>query len=134
MRNLFSPRRRDVFLAAEDGEDSAAGPSQRTFSAESSAEAIAERSRRLATRTKNKTERSVHRRSQESKKKFSSRKHVLEVLHAHARYLGLIFALPLFCAALCTHTKRVTPDTCAARPIRAHGAWSGARHHTHAYS
>ena len=55
------------FLATEDGEDSAAGPSQRMCLAESSAEASAERSRRLVTLTKNKTKRLVHRRSQESK-------------------------------------------------------------------
>ena len=69
-----------LFLATEDGEDSTAGSSQRTYLAESSAEASAERSRRLATLTRNKTKRSVHRRSQESKKKFNSRKHVLEIL------------------------------------------------------
>ena len=57
--------------SGEDGEaeDSAAGPSQRTYLAESSAERSAECSRRLATLTKNKTKRSVHRRSQESKKR-----------------------------------------------------------------
>ena len=48
---------RVFFLATEDGEDSAAGPSQHTYLAESSAEASAERSRRLATLTKNKTKR-----------------------------------------------------------------------------
>ena len=62
------------FLVTEDGEDSAAGPSQCTYLVESSAEASAEHSRRLATlMTKNKTKtlgkRSVHRRSQESKKR-----------------------------------------------------------------
>ena len=45
------------FLVTEDGEDSAPGPSQRTYLAESSAEASA------------KTKRSVHHRSQESKKR-----------------------------------------------------------------
>ena len=53
----------------EDREDSAAGPSQRTYLAESSAETSAERSRRLATVTKKKAKRSVDRRSQESKKR-----------------------------------------------------------------
>ena len=62
-------RRRDDILATEEGEDSAAGPLQRMYLAESGAEASAERSRRLATLTKNKTKRSVHRRSPESKKK-----------------------------------------------------------------
>ena len=56
------------FLAMEDGEDSAAGPLQRTYLAESSAELSAERSRRLATLTKNKTKRSVHHRSQEQER------------------------------------------------------------------
>ena len=59
----------DVFWATEDREDSAAGPSQRTYLAESSAEASAERSRQLATLTNNKIKRSVHGRSQESKKR-----------------------------------------------------------------
>ena len=57
------------YLATEDGEDSAAGFSQCTDLAESSAEGSAERSRRLATLTKKKTKRSVHRRSQESEKR-----------------------------------------------------------------
>ena len=60
------------FLATKDGEDSAVGPSQRTYLAESSAEASAERSRRLATLTKNKTKRSVHCRSKERKKRTKS--------------------------------------------------------------
>ena len=43
-------RRRDyIFLVTEDGEDSAAGPLPRTYLAESSAEASAECSQRLAT-------------------------------------------------------------------------------------
>ena len=62
-----------------------AGPSQRTYLAESSVETSAERTRRLATLTKKKAKSSVHRRSQESKnrtkKKFTGRKHVLESLH-----------------------------------------------------
>ena len=68
----------------EDVEDSAAGPSQSTYLAESSAETSAERRRRLATLTMKKAKRSVHRRGQESKKRtteFKSRKHVLESLH-----------------------------------------------------
>ena len=52
----------------EDGKDSAAGPLQRTYLAESSAEVSAERSRRLETLTKNKTKRSVHHRSQEQER------------------------------------------------------------------
>ena len=75
----ITQRRRS--LRQEDWEDSAIGPSQCTYLAESSAEARAERSRRLATLIKNKTKRSVHRRSQENKKKFNSRKDVLEILH-----------------------------------------------------
>ena len=42
------------FLVMEDGEDSAASPSQRTYLAESSAETSAERSRRLATQQRKK--------------------------------------------------------------------------------
>ena len=57
------------FLAMEDGEDCAARPLQCTYLAKSSAEASAERSRQLATLTKNKTKRSVHHRSQDSKKR-----------------------------------------------------------------
>ena len=80
----ITQRRR--FLAMEDGEDCAAGPLQHTYLAKLSAEVSAERSRRLATLTKNKTKRSVHHRSQESKrtriKEFNSRKHILEILHS----------------------------------------------------
>ena len=62
----MSSCRDDVFL--EDREDSAAGPLQRMYLAESSAEVSAERSQRLATLTKNKTKRSVHHRSQEQER------------------------------------------------------------------
>ena len=70
--HVHSRRRDEVFL--EDGKDSVARPLQRTYLVESSAEASAKRSQRLATLTKNKAKRSVHHRSQE----FNSRKHVLE--------------------------------------------------------
>ena len=60
---------RHLFLPMEDGEDSAAGPLQHTHLTESSAETSAEHSRRLATLTKNKTKRSVHHKSKESKKR-----------------------------------------------------------------
>ena len=64
---------RGFFLAMEDGEDKgedgAVEPLQRTYLVESSAEASAEHSRQLVTLTKNKTKRSVHGRSQESKKR-----------------------------------------------------------------
>ena len=52
-------RRRDDVFGDGGREDSAAGPSQHTYLAESSAEASTERSRRLATLTK----RSVHSRA-----------------------------------------------------------------------
>ena len=52
-------RRRDDVFGDGGREDSAAGPSQRTYLAESSAEANTERSRRLATLTK----RSIHSRA-----------------------------------------------------------------------
>ena len=58
----------DVFLAMGDREDSMAGPSQRTYLRESSLETSAELKQQLATLTKE-TKRSVHRRSQESKKR-----------------------------------------------------------------
>ena len=77
------------FLTSEDKEDSVAGPSQRTYLAESSAEASAERSRPLVTLTKNKTKRA--RREQE----LNSRNHVLEILHKPS-----IVTLPLFCIVL----------------------------------
>ena len=66
MHYMMSGRR---FLATEDRENSTAGPSQRTYLAESGEEASAECSRQLATLTKNKTKRPVHHRSQESKKR-----------------------------------------------------------------
>ena len=76
-RNRASLKREDVdgrwswggqhFLPMEVREDSTAGPWQRTYLVESSAETSDECSQRLVTRTK-KAKRSVHRRSQESKK------------------------------------------------------------------
>ena len=73
------------FLVMEDRGDNTAGPSQCTYLAESSAETSAECSRWLATLTKKKAKRSVHRRSQESKKRTrkssTGRKHVLEIVH-----------------------------------------------------
>ena len=109
---------RRCFLATEDGEDSVAGPLQHTYLVESSAEASAEHSRRLATLTKRKIKRSVHRRSQESKNRTRKSSTVESTYWRFftARYLGSLFTLPLFCIALWTPTKRETPDTCAARP------------------
>ena len=72
------------FLATEDGEDSAAGLSQRTYLAESSAEVSAEHSRRLATPTKKKKQRgqsTVEAKRARREQEFNSRKHVLEILH-----------------------------------------------------
>ena len=125
------------FLATEDGagEDSAAGPLQHTYLTESSAEASAECSRQLATLTKNNQ---VHHRSQESKKKSQESKkktkksstientYILEILHKPGIYscFVLLFGLPL-------NEQRLTPAPCAPS---GHCAWSGARHHTHAYS
>ena len=48
-RSLLGGGRGRRLLAMEDGEDSAAGPLQRTYLAESSAETSTERSQRLAT-------------------------------------------------------------------------------------
>ena len=77
----------------EDREDSAAGPLQRMYLAESSAEASAERSQWLATLTKNKTKRSVHRRSQESKKRTRKSS---TVKSTYSRFfIGQVFRLTL---------------------------------------
>ena len=65
------------FLAIENGEDSAAGPLQRTYLAELSAETSAGRSRRVPTlRNLNMQWSQVHRRSQESvqERRFKSEK------------------------------------------------------------
>ena len=88
------------FLATEDGEDSAAGPSQRTYLAESSAEASAERSQQLATLTKNKTNSLVHRRSQESKKRTrkSSTVESTGILHKSGIRLALHVTVVLYCS------------------------------------
>ena len=72
----------DVGMATEDGEDSTAGPSQRTYLAESNAEASAEHSRWLVTLTKKKKKkRGQSTIEAKNKKEFNSRKHVLEILH-----------------------------------------------------
>ena len=66
-------------MVMEDGEDSAAGASQCTYLAESSAEMSAECSRQLATLTKKKAEVSPPwkpREQEENKKEFKSRKHI----------------------------------------------------------
>ena len=67
-------------MATEDGEDSTAGPSQRTYLAESNAEASAEHSRWLVTLAKKK-KRGQSTIEAKNKKEFNSRKHVLEILH-----------------------------------------------------
>ena len=82
------------FLAMEDWEDSAAGPLQRTYFAESSAETSAQRSRRLATLTKQKAKRSVHRRSQESKKRTAKSSKV-ESTYWKVSTSQIFFWLPL---------------------------------------
>ena len=91
------------FLVTEDGKDSAAGPSQRTYLAESSAEVSAEHSRQLATLTKNnKTKRSVHHRSRESKKR-TRKSSIVESMYWRfftARYfrLTLHVTVVLYCS------------------------------------
>ena len=125
------------FLATEDGEDSAAGPSQRRYLVESSAEASAKRSRRLVTLTKNKTKRPVNHRSQESKKR--TRKCSIVQSTYWRFFTSQVFGLTLhvkYCCfvllfGLLLNKQCLTP---APRAPSAHGAWSGARHHTHAYS
>ena len=61
----------------EDGTVWLGIPTVRIWSAETSAQFT----RWLATLTKTKAKTSVHRGSQESKKEFKSRKHILESLH-----------------------------------------------------
>ena len=99
----------------EDGEDSAAGPLQRMYLAESSAEASAERSQWL---TKNKTKRSVHRRSQESKKRTRKSSTVestyCRFFTSQVFRLTLHVTVVLYCSL--DSTKRAMPDTFAARP------------------
>ena len=90
-----------TFLAMEDGEDCAAGPLQRTYLAKSSAGASAECGRRLATLTKNKTKRSVHRRSQESEKR-TRKSSTAESTYWRFFTSCSLFTLPLFCTALWT--------------------------------
>ena len=68
-----------MFLAMEDGEDSAAGPLKHTYLAESSAETSAECSRRLETlRDKEVSPPYKPREQEENKNEFKRRKHVLE--------------------------------------------------------
>ena len=93
---------RDDFFGDEDGENSAAGPLQCTYLAESSAEASAECSRWLATLTKNKTKISVHHRSQESKER-TRKSSTVEITYWSfftARYfrLTLHFTVVLCCS------------------------------------
>ena len=78
---ISTRRHRDDVFGDGGRENSAAGPSQRTYLAESSAEANAERSRQLATLTKKKQRGQSTVEQEEKKKEFSSRKHVLEILH-----------------------------------------------------
>ena len=108
----------------EDGKDSAAGPSQRTYLAESSAEAGDERSRWLATVTKKKAKRSVHRRSQERKKRTTKSSKVESTYwRVSASHAGIVLLAPTKPSSV-SIAPRALP-ACAMR---------GARHHTHAYS
>ena len=109
---------RRCFLVMEDTEDSAAGPSQHPYLAESNAETSAEHSRRLSSLRKVAKE-SVHCRSQESKKRTSSSKvesiywrtftsHVLA--HSSCYYCFVrFFGLPL-------NKQHTTSDTCSVCP------------------
>ena len=90
------------FLAMEDGEDSAAGPLQCTYLAESSAETSAEGNQRLATLRKRKqrcrstvVETKRARREQERVQKC---KHVLEILHKPGIRLNPHITIVLYCS------------------------------------
>ena len=104
------------FLTTEDGEDSAAGSSQRTCFVESSTELI----QRLATLRKRKqrsqcTKEAKSKRAKENKKNFKGRKHVVESLHKQ----GINYA------RFHVRFNRSPSDALARR---------GVRHHAHAYS
>ena len=66
-----------------DGEDSAAGPLQRTYFAESNAKTSAERSRQLPTlrKKKQRSQSTVDAKRATEEQEFKSRKHVLDILH-----------------------------------------------------
>ena len=126
----------------EDGKDSAAGPSQCRYLAESSAETSSECSRRLPT-FRRQMKRLVHRRSQERKKitrKSSNVKaHIGE--SSQARLIGSLFMVPLLCSVFLGgshYTSNAQFLTCAlcAPPACAMcmdiGTWC-TRHHTHVY-
>ena len=78
-KSRLEDREERRFLTVEDGEDSAAGPPQRTCFVESSAE----RSRWLATLRKNKqrSQCTKAKRANENKRNCKGRKHVVESLH-----------------------------------------------------
>ena len=112
------------FLATEEGEDSAAGPLQCMYLAESGAEASAEHSQRLATLTKNKTNRSVHHRSQESKKR-TRKNSTVESTYLRF-YISQVFRLTLGCyrcfvllVGLLLNEQHLKPAPCTPS---AHGA------------
>ena len=100
----------------EDREDSAAGPSQRTYLEELSTETSAERSRRLATLTKKKAKRSVHRGSQESKKRTRKSSKVESTYCRVLTSQVLLFWLPL-------NQQCTISDNCSARPTCIRDAW-----------
>ena len=97
------------FSAMEDEEDSVAGPSQRTYLAESSAETSAECSLWLATLTKKKAKRWDHCRSQESKKRTTKSSKVESTFWRVSTSQVLFFWLPL-------NQQCKISDNCSAHP------------------
>ena len=120
------------FLAMKNGEDSAAGPLQRTHLAELSAETSAGRSQRVPTLRKISSEVSstVRERARTSLK---VRKHVLEILHKPG--LGSLSTLQLFCTVFwLPRNQQPTISTPCAPPQRdahRHGTWRGASYIIH---
>ena len=107
------------FLAMEGG-DSAAGPLQCTDLVESSVEMSNEHSQQLVTLTKKKAKRSVHRTSQENKKK--TRKSSKEESTYWRVFTSQVLLAP-------------TNQQCGV-PRNTHrhtGTWHSTRYHTHAY-
>ena len=114
------------FLATEEGEDSVAGPSQRTYFAEpkSAYKMNAKCSRQLATLRKKATKSAYHRNHKSNRRTIKSRKHVLRILALSVFRLILQVTIVLYCSLDCLTPVPHTPS--------AHSTWCGTRHHTHA--
>ena len=107
------------FLVTKDGQDSAAGPLQCTYSRTQVHKWVLNIANGWRLGEK-KAYKSVHCKSQESDRRTRFQKQKACIGDSsQARYLGSLFTLPLFCTVLWTPTKRATPDICAAHSIHA---------------